>query len=70
LVLPSDDEIVALAAEVDAFVCSRSRYGQVLALNLPRPAIELLFHVSPQSAARVAEALTSARGSHVVAGTG
>ena len=57
LVLPGDEEIVALAEEVDAFLCSRSRFGQVVRLSLPKPAIELKFHVSRQSAARVAEAL-------------
>jgi DNA-binding transcriptional regulator YhcF (GntR family) len=62
LVMPNDDEIVALAAEMDVLVCSRSRFGQVLGLALPRPAIELQFHVSPQSAARVAEALSCQRG--------
>jgi GntR family transcriptional regulator len=61
LVLPSDEEIVALADEVDAFLCSRSRFGQVVRLSLPRPAIELRFHVSRQSAARVAEAITRPR---------
>jgi DNA-binding transcriptional regulator YhcF (GntR family) len=61
LVMPNDDQIVALAAEMDVFVCSRSRFAQVLALALPQPAIELQFHVSPQSAARVAEALSSQR---------
>jgi DNA-binding transcriptional regulator YhcF (GntR family) len=61
LVLPSDADIVALAAEVDAFVCSRSRFEQVVALDLPQPAIELQFHVSRQSAMRVAEALTRAQ---------
>lgn len=70
LVLPRDDEIVALAAEVDAFVCSRSRFGQVLALALPPPAIELQFHVSRPSATRVAEALTSPRLPAVVNNTG
>jgi hypothetical protein len=48
---------VALAAEVDAFVCSRSRFKQVVALGLPQLAIELQFHVSRQSATRVAEVL-------------
>ncbi len=61
LVLPSDEEIVALAAEVDVFLCSRSRFGQVVRLNLPQPAIELKFHVSRQSVARVAEALARPR---------
>jgi DNA-binding transcriptional regulator YhcF (GntR family) len=61
LVLPSDEEIVALADEVDAFLCSRSRFRQVARLNLPQPAIELQFHVSRQSGARIAEALTGAR---------
>jgi DNA-binding transcriptional regulator YhcF (GntR family) len=61
LVLPSDEEIVALAEEVDAFLCSRSRFRQVVRLNLPRPAIELRFHVSRQSAARVTEALARPR---------
>ena len=64
LVMPNDDDIVALAAEMDVFVCSRSRFAQVLALALPQPAIELQFHVSPQSAARVAEALSSQRAPH------
>jgi DNA-binding transcriptional regulator YhcF (GntR family) len=58
LVLPSDADVVALAAEVDAFVCSRSRFAQVCALRLPPPVIELQFHVSRQSAGRVTEALT------------
>ncbi|MGH2617465.1 MAG: GntR family transcriptional regulator [Thermomicrobiales bacterium] len=58
LVLPDDAEIVALAAEVDAFVCSRSRFAQVCALQLPPPVIELQFHISRQSAGRVTEALT------------
>lgn len=57
LVLPSDDEIVTLADEVDVFLCSRSRYGQVARLDLGKPVIELRFHVSRQSAARVVEAL-------------
>jgi DNA-binding transcriptional regulator YhcF (GntR family) len=61
LVIPSDEQIVELADEVDVFLCSRSRFGQVARLNLPRPAIELQFHVSRQSAARVAEALASPR---------
>lgn len=59
LVLPTDDEIAALVPAVDIFVCSRSRYGQVTALQVPQPVIELQFHVSRQSAMRVAEALTS-----------
>ncbi len=58
LVLPSDADILALAAEVNAFVCSRSRFAQVAALDLPQPVIELQFHVSRQSAMRVAEVLT------------
>jgi GntR family transcriptional regulator len=61
LVMPGDQEIVKLAREVDAFVCSRSRLGQVRALGLPQPVIELKFHVSSQSAARVAEALSQPR---------
>lgn len=61
LVLPSDEEIMALAREVDAFLCSRSRFEQVARLRLPRPVIELRFHVSRQSAARVAEALIGPR---------
>jgi len=61
LVLPSDEEIVALADEVDLFLCSRSRFGQVVRLDLPLPAIELRFHVSRQSAVRVAEALARPR---------
>ncbi len=69
LVLPSDADIVALATEVDAFVCSRSRFRQVIALDLPQPAIELQFHVSRQSAIRVAEVLTSAHIQVVATGT-
>lgn len=61
LVLPSDEEIVALAGEVDAFLCSRSRFEQVAQLNLRQPTIELRFHVSRQSAARIAEALVLPR---------
>jgi DNA-binding transcriptional regulator YhcF (GntR family) len=58
LVMPNDDEIMALALDMDVFVCSRSRFEQVAALSLPQPAIELRFHVSSQSASRVAEALS------------
>lgn len=57
LVCPSDDEIIRHATECDAVVCSLSRARQVKALPLPVPVIVLTFHISQQSATKIAEAL-------------
>jgi DNA-binding transcriptional regulator YhcF (GntR family) len=57
LVSPTDDAIQALGAGVDCIVCNRSRAGQVRRLGLDVPVLELSFHVSRQSIARVLEAL-------------
>jgi DNA-binding transcriptional regulator YhcF (GntR family) len=61
LVCPSDAQIRDLADEVDVIVCSRSRMTQVVALPLTLPVIALPFHVSPQSARRVLDALVERR---------
>jgi DNA-binding transcriptional regulator YhcF (GntR family) len=57
LVRPSDADIVRLAGDVETIVCSRSRTAQVRSLNLRVPAIPLPFHVSQQSAGRIADVL-------------
>jgi DNA-binding transcriptional regulator YhcF (GntR family) len=57
LVSPTDAEIRALSAGVDCIVCNRSRAGHVKSLGLAVPVIELSFHVSRQSIARVMDAL-------------
>lgn len=59
LVTPTNDEIRALAAAVDYIVCNRSRAAQVKSLGLAVPILELRFHVSRQSIARVTDALVS-----------
>jgi GntR family transcriptional regulator len=55
-------EILELANSVAAIVCSRSRAAQVQSLRLKIPIIPLPFHVSQQSAGRVAEILSGSRG--------
>jgi DNA-binding transcriptional regulator YhcF (GntR family) len=57
LVSPTDAEIRELSAGVDCIVCNRSRASHVKSLGLPIPVIELSFHVSRQSIARVMDAL-------------
>jgi DNA-binding transcriptional regulator YhcF (GntR family) len=57
LVRPVDADILELAKRVEAIVCSRSRASQVQRLRLEIPIIPLPFHVSQQSAGRVAEIL-------------
>lgn len=54
---PSDEQIRALIRTCDVLVCTRSREAQVRALGLPIPVIALPFHISPQAASRVTEAL-------------
>jgi DNA-binding transcriptional regulator YhcF (GntR family) len=66
LIMPTDDEIRQCAAKSDVVICSRSRAGQVQALNLPLPVIVLPFHISQPSAGKIVEALTEPR--EVVAG--
>jgi DNA-binding transcriptional regulator YhcF (GntR family) len=60
LIKPSDDEIRELADAVDLIVTSRSRAAQLRRLQLTLPLIELSFHISPESAHRVVDALYSA----------
>jgi GntR family transcriptional regulator len=60
LVKPTDEEIVALAQDVDAIVTSRSRSAQMRRLGLSLPLIELAFHISPESANRVVDVLYGA----------
>lgn len=57
LVLPTDDEIAALAREVDVLVASRSRAPQTRRAADGVPVIELSFHISRASAELVAEAM-------------
>ncbi len=57
LIRPTDEKIRGLSEEVDLIVTSRSRASQVRRLNLAIPAIELSFHISPESANRVVEVL-------------
>jgi DNA-binding transcriptional regulator YhcF (GntR family) len=59
LMTPTTEEIQQLSREVDVIVCNRSRAGQVGSLGLTIPVIELRFHVSRQSMARVTDALVS-----------
>lgn len=57
LVLPDAQEIRHLAQEADIIVCNRSWSGRIRSLDLPIPVIELGFHISRQSALRIAEHL-------------
>jgi len=57
LVQPSDADVLHIAEEVETIVCSRSRTSQVRSLNLRIPTNSLPFHVSQQSAGRIADAL-------------
>lgn len=59
LVSPSNEEICELGRTVDYIICNRSRVSQVMDLKLPIPVIELSFHVSRQSIARVADAFVA-----------
>lgn len=59
LVSPSNEEICELSRAVDYIICNRSRASQVMDLKLPIPVIELSFHVSRQSIARVADAFVA-----------
>jgi DNA-binding transcriptional regulator YhcF (GntR family) len=59
LVMPSDEEIRALAQVVGPIVCSSSRAPQVRALSLANPIIDLKFHISRQSANRVIEVISA-----------
>lgn len=68
LIRPSDDAIVTLAGEVDVIVTSRSRASQFRRLNLATPLIELSFHISRESANRVADVLLGPVGAHAQAG--
>jgi DNA-binding transcriptional regulator YhcF (GntR family) len=56
-VMPSDEDVVRLAAAVNAIVCSRSWAERLRSFDLPVPIIELGFHISQQSALRVMELL-------------
>ena len=47
---------------METIVCSRSRASQVQSLSLEIPIIPVPFHVSQQSAGRVAEMLAGSRG--------
>jgi GntR family transcriptional regulator len=60
LIQPADDEVLALANEVDLIVASRSRLAQLNRLSLAIPVIALSFHISRESANRVIDALYSA----------
>lgn len=59
LVSPSNEEIRELSRTVDYIICNRSRARQVMDLRLQLPVIELSFHVSRQSIARVADAFVA-----------
>ena len=61
LVMPSDAEIMEVAAQCDVVICSRSRASQVQALKLGLPVIVLPFHISQPSASKIVEALTEPR---------
>jgi DNA-binding transcriptional regulator YhcF (GntR family) len=60
LIKPRVEEIRDLAEAVDLIVTSRSRAAQLRRLHLALPLIELSFHISPESAHRVVDALYSA----------
>ena len=62
LVRSTSADILELAKSVGTIVCSRSRASQVQNLGLEIPIIPVPFHVSQQSAGRVAEMLAGSRG--------
>jgi DNA-binding transcriptional regulator YhcF (GntR family) len=62
LVRPTDADILQVAKRVETIVSSRSCASQVQSLKLEIPIIPLPFHVSQQSAGRVAEILANSWG--------